>query len=388
MAHIFTTTSSTNTVENNPPVTRLRSDSIERFLKQISINKFGLEFLSNNDTKTFLTAAFSTIDSYYTISNLQESLDTFFQYIVGQSVFALRHCSLVQQNSLPSQPCIAISTLFLRVQPEISSTFLVYRLVPLPIVYNNDMYVYSDLPKIIGIDPIDQQIIIWKEEIDIKQCIFSRLVLCKKMPISIPLTKSSCLSQLLDNAQSSTNMCQVTRSKNIEQDFMQIDDGLWFFFNIHHDEQCQIYSTSDHRTEVISINEPAIVSMPCNKPITCMNLKIPTTSCTPRRTLVTSHLPTYSHSQARIFLPIKDMTQTIISSYQSQYKKTINELMTALSSKNPSIKQIFQNIYTYMASTVIIILVALFLFIVKFTRKKLQKQIDYIESNVETILRL
>ncbi|CAM4958792.1 unnamed protein product [Rotaria socialis] len=100
----FTTTTPDSTIESKPIISRVRSDLIDKFLKQTSsnINKVGLEFLSSDDLKIFLAAAFSTVDSYYTVSNAQESLDTFFQYVVGQSIFALRYCSLVQDNSLPS----------------------------------------------------------------------------------------------------------------------------------------------------------------------------------------------------------------------------------------------------------------------------------------------
>ncbi|CAF4706024.1 unnamed protein product, partial [Rotaria socialis] len=238
----------------------------------------------------------------------------------------------VQDNSLPSQPCIAISTLFLRIQPDTSLTYSIYRLTVLPIVHNNDMYVYTNLPQVFGIDHIDRRVITWKEDIDIKQCIFSRIALCKKSPISKSLAKSSCLSQLLDNTQTTTDMCHVTRSTEIEQDFMQIDNELWLFFNMHRAKQCHIYSNSNDHTESISINEPALVNIPCNKSVQCIDTQMPITSCTPHRTLVTASQISYSKAQPRIFLPIKNMKKMIVSSYESQFGKTINELIDILSS--------------------------------------------------------
>lgn len=384
----FTTMPSINTVNNHPVIPRVRSDSIEKFIKQISVNKVDFEFLSKSDLKVFLAAAFSTIDRYYTISNLQQSLDTFFQYVVGQSVFALRYCSLAQENSLTPQPCIAVSTLFLRIQPDMPSTFLVYHLIPLPVIHNNDIYVYSTLPKIIGIDLIDQRVITWNEDIDIEQCLFSRLVLCQRLRVSVSLKKPSCISQLLDNSQLSTNICQVKRSRNIQQDFMQIGDGLWLFFNILPAEQCRIFSNVDDTTESISINEPTLISIPCNKSVICMDSQISTTSCTPRQTFITSRSSLHSRSQARIFLPIKNMTQTIISSYQVQFEQATNNLMTAFSLKKSSLKEIFKNLLTYTVSAITFVLIIMLIYLFKLIKYKLQKDINYIESTVDTILAL
>ena len=245
-AKTFTTTSATNIVDNYSGVSRVCSNSIDMFVKQISINKISFDFLSSSDLNIFLTAVLSTIDTYYTVSNVHESLNTFFQYIIGQSVFALRHCSLTNQNSLSSQPCIIISTLFLRIPPDAPSTFSIYRLIPLPIIRSGDLYVYSSLPKIIGINSTDHRIIIWKEEVDMTACIFSRLVQCQKIPMSVTLAKLSCLRQLLDNNQAATNLCYFTRSTDVEQNIMQVDDEFWLFLNIRRAQRCQVYSNSNN----------------------------------------------------------------------------------------------------------------------------------------------
>ncbi|CAF2080419.1 unnamed protein product, partial [Rotaria magnacalcarata] len=386
----FTTTTPSNIIENKAIISRVRSDLIEKFLKQISsnINKVGLEFLSNDELRIFLTATFASIDSHYTISNVQESLDNFFQYVVGQSIFALRYCSLVPQISLPQQPCIAISTLFLRVQSDVSSTFTIYRLIPLPVFYNNEIYAYANLPKIIGIDSIGRRIMNFKDDSDIKQCEFSRIVLCEKIPVSISISKSTCISQLLDDAESTTDMCQVTRSANIEQDFIQVDHELWLFFNIRRVEQCHIYSNSNEGTKSISINEPALVSIPCNTSVQCIGTQMPITSCKPHRTLVEARHSSYSQAQSRIFLPIKNMTKMIVSSYESQFEKTINELLRILSSKEPSLKQILETALTYTVTAISLLLIIFFLYLFKLVKFKFQPDIKYLQSSVHKILSL
>ncbi|CAF5069053.1 unnamed protein product, partial [Rotaria magnacalcarata] len=293
----FTTTTPSNIIENKAIISRVRSDLIEKFLKQISsnINKVGLEFLSNDELRIFLTATFASIDSHYTISNVQESLDNFFQYVVGQSIFALRYCSLVPQISLPQQPY---------------------------------------------------------------------------------------------DAESTTDMCQVTRSANIEQDFIQVDHELWLFFNIRRVEQCHIYSNSNEGTKSISINEPALVSIPCNTSVQCIGTQMPITSCKPHRTLVEARHSSYSQAQSRIFLPIKNMTKMIVSSYESQFEKTINELLRILSSKEPSLKQILETALTYTVTAISLLLIIFFLYLFKLVKFKFQPDIKYLQSSVHKILSL
>jgi len=91
----LTSASSINSVNNYNDMTHLWPTSAEIILKQINNNKISFKYLSHyTDLKLFLTSRFSNIDTSYTISNVQESLSTFTQFIVGQSIFTLRYCAL------------------------------------------------------------------------------------------------------------------------------------------------------------------------------------------------------------------------------------------------------------------------------------------------------
>jgi hypothetical protein len=79
----FMTLSPNNAVDNYSDIQCLRPSSIEIILKQIRSNTIGFEYLSGIDLKLFLTAIFSSIDTSYTISNIEDALNTFAQLIVG-----------------------------------------------------------------------------------------------------------------------------------------------------------------------------------------------------------------------------------------------------------------------------------------------------------------
>lgn len=78
-----------------------------------------------------------------------------------------------------------------------------------------------------------------------RKCIFSRLVLCEQLPISTSLENASCLSQLLDNVQQTTDMCSIMGSRTIEEDLTQIDNDIFLFLNAYEPEECHIYTSSN-----------------------------------------------------------------------------------------------------------------------------------------------
>jgi hypothetical protein len=248
---LSTSTSYINTVDNYNDIVRFRPTSVHKIIKQINSNRISFEFLSPSDLKIFLSTVFSNIDGSYKINDVRESLNAFSQTIVGQSIYALRYCGLSRQYSLSSKPCLAVSTLFKRISSNSPSVHSIYHLLPLPIVANRNKYIYSDLPKIIGINSIEQTLIMWNNELDSNECTFSPIVLCHKTPILMSLSEPSCLSQLLDDHQSDTSMCEASRSHNIEKAVLHIDDGLWFFYNTNYTYYCQAYSDLNQLTETM-----------------------------------------------------------------------------------------------------------------------------------------
>ena len=299
------TTSSINTVDSHDNILRFPPTSAEIIIRQINSNKISFEHLSHTDLKLFLTSIFSTIDSSYKINNVEESLNDFNKLILGQSIYALRHCALSRQHSLSSKPCLAISTIFLRIPTNSPSIYSIYRFIPLPIVVEEEKYIYSNLPKVIGINFIDQTLIKWSNEFESNECTFSPIVLCHNKPISLALSTSSCLSQLFDDFQSITSMCQVTRSPNDEQGILYIDDGLWLFYNIYFTHYCQIHSTLNGLIETISINQAAIVRIPCDKTLICPNFQLPVAACKANRVIITPSFTFNIQNQPYFIVPIK-----------------------------------------------------------------------------------
>jgi len=384
---ILTQVPSNNGVDNYSDIPRIRPTSAEIILRQINNNRISFDYLFDNDLQLFLTGIFSTIHNLYTISNVHDSLNAFTQLIVGQSVFALRQCPLIKKDSLSSQPCLAVSTLFLWIPAGTVSTFSVYRLISLPVIFNNDKYIYSNLPKVIGINPIDQTVITWNDDLAIDQCTFSPIILCKHRPVIMSLSKSSCLSQLFDDNQLTTSMCEVRRSQNIEQNVLDIDDGVWLFYNVNHPTYCQVYSNINGLPEIISIREAAVVRMTCDKTITCSDFQLPTTHCKEKRVIIIPSLTFNAQGLSNSIVPIKNMTQTIVSSYHVQLDKSINEWMTISKLNQSKPWDVIREFAMHILSFISFIFIVICLYIIKLLRYTLQKETTKIQSQIRDIIK-
>ncbi|CAF1374809.1 unnamed protein product [Adineta ricciae] len=149
-----------DTLDSYTHIRRARVAPAELMLQHISSNKLDFDYLSDDDLSLLLTAVLSWMRSSYTAHGIHKSLNKFTELIIGQSVFALRYCLKSCINSVSLHPCIVISTLFLQI-PVVSTTKLyVFQLIPLPFIFNHEMYAYSSLPKTIGINAIDNTLLL------------------------------------------------------------------------------------------------------------------------------------------------------------------------------------------------------------------------------------
>ena len=306
-----------NSIDNFSDIPRVRSTPARQIINRLNNQKIDLDYLIPNDLELFLSAMPSILNVFHTSSNAQDVINSFSELIIGQSIYGLPSCSLTEEKTDYSQACLVISTLFVNVPVDDVSTFSVYRLIPLPIVVNHKKYIYSNLPQVIAINPADNLLLTWEAEADIKDCTYSTIISCKKKSISISLSKSSCLTQLLDDHQINTSLCDVSRSVNIQHDVLSISDGLWLFYNVPQTTNCQVYSNVNMLPDLMSIKEPSLVSVPCDKTMTCMDFQIPSTPCKKDYLIATSIFDFAVHNSSRSLISIRNMTRVILQAYNS-----------------------------------------------------------------------
>ena len=106
--------------------------------------------------------------------------------------------------------------------------------------------------------------------------------------MNIPLSAVPCLDELMNDESSSTSKCQVTRSKNIESNLINIKSNVWYAFSNEESFECESQSLSSPISDVISIKGPMIAMFPCNKSIRCSNVQLPPTTCINTSIIITT----------------------------------------------------------------------------------------------------
>ncbi|CAF1490513.1 unnamed protein product [Didymodactylos carnosus] len=178
---------------NQSSIPRILPTAFARILTQMRNNKIGFDYLTSNQLASFLTAAMSAIDKSYQMEDLSEALNTILQLIVGQFMYIQRSCSINEQPMGTNQPCLIVSTLFLRSSIASDNVFSVYRLKPLPAIVDDEQFMYSNLPAIIGINKDNETVIFWNTVPKKNECLFSIFVHCKTNP-PIIISSRVCIS--------------------------------------------------------------------------------------------------------------------------------------------------------------------------------------------------
>ncbi|CAF0985289.1 unnamed protein product [Didymodactylos carnosus] len=298
---------------NQSDIPRVLPGPSNIILKQINNNKIGFDFLTNAELRLFLTTIISSIDKFYKINDLSKSLNLFSQLIAAQSIYILRSCPIRRENVSANEPCFIVSTLFLRSFIENNIPLSVYRFISLPAIVNGEQFMYSNIPEITGINTDDYAIISWNNTPKQNECLFSSFIYCRRKPSVIPLSHSSCLSELFIHSLRIVNSCQVTRSRSLQTDVINIDSNVWLFSHNGDPLYCHLHSTIGEFKGVITINEPPIVRMPCGNTIKYTNTELPSSTCTNHSILIKSTAAGNYEQLSTISWPIQTMMKQLIS---------------------------------------------------------------------------
>ncbi|CAF5102517.1 unnamed protein product, partial [Rotaria magnacalcarata] len=55
-------------------------------------------------------------------------------------------------------------TVYRRLPKESSSFYQVYRLIPLPVLFQGEEYTYSNLPTVFGYNNLEKKVILWNND--------------------------------------------------------------------------------------------------------------------------------------------------------------------------------------------------------------------------------
>ncbi|CAF2124988.1 unnamed protein product [Rotaria magnacalcarata] len=311
-------------------------------LEQLFNNKVGYDLLTDEQIIEILPLTISTLSEALTIENIKENIYMLTSLVVGQALYAMKSCSIRLNEHKKSGPaCLVVSTVYRRLPKESSSFYQVYRLIPLPVLFQGEEYAYSNLPAVFGYNNLEKKVILWNNDDLSVGCAFSRIVHYRNFPISLSLSAVPCLEELLSVESPSIRKCQ----------------------------------------------EPMILKLPCGRPIRCSNVQLPSTSCSDTTvTLITK----YSDSNNKQFssaLRLSRITDRLVSAYEIAAGNTFHELQTEIDTNQTWNKKIIQQFGSTLISVLSLILINVLLLIIKIIKNKIKKQVQYLQTEINKIQR-
>ena len=212
---------------------------------------------------------------------------------------------------------------------------------------------------------------------------FSSIVLCRYKYISMSSSKSSSLAQLFDDNQQMASLCSVSRSQNIQKDMINVNDEIYLFNNIHQPYHCLVYSTSKNLIGTIPVNESALFRIPCNKTILCADIQLAASPCKENQVIVTLSSSLSSQNLPHFIIPMNNMNRALVSLYQTQNDKFMDDFAKVFNSRQPRFMQIIRDTAICTVSLISFTFIFTFIHIFKIIKYKLQKKMKNLEDVVE-----
>jgi hypothetical protein len=149
---------------------------------------------------------------------------------------------------------------------------------------------------------------------------------------------------------------------------------------------CQVYSNLFQLIETMSIDASAIVRIPCHKTMICPDFQLTTTTCKTNRIIVTPGFEFNIINLPQFVVPIKNMTQTLMSLHHIQLEKSIKELISTFSLKQSNFQDTLREFALYILSGVCCIFIMIFFYIFKLIKYKVLKPINNLDCQVQDIV--
>ncbi|CAM4808984.1 unnamed protein product [Rotaria magnacalcarata] len=361
-------------------------------LEQFFNNKVGYDFLTDEQIIEILPLTISTINEALTIENIKENIYMLTSLIIGQAVYAMKSCSIRLDEHKKSGPaCLVVSTVYRRLPKESSSFYQVYRLIPLPVLFQGEEYTYSNLPTVFGYNNLEKKVILWNNDDLSVGCTFSRIVHCRNFPISLSLSAAPCLEELLSVESSSISKCQVSKSKPIHQNIFNIKNKIWYAYSNDESFHCESQSLLTELSDIITIKEPMILKLPCGRPVRCSNVQLPSTTCSDTTvTLITKYSDNNNNNNNKQFssaLRLSRITDQLVSAYEIAARNAFHELQTEIDTNQTWNKKIIQKFGSTLISFLSLILISVLLLIIKIIKNKITKQVQYLQTEINKIQR-
>ena len=339
-------------------------------LEQIFNNNVGFNFLNDEQIKELISIINLTQDMKLDLHNIESSKQLLVNMVLGQTFYALKSCSTTTSNDNADgdTKCLVVSTFFRKIYMHDSSNYQVYRLIPLPVRLNGSQYIYSNLPKLFGINTLDRKIMLWNNEEIIADCTFSTIIYCREAPITVLLSSLSCLNELLNTElDMQSNTCDVIRSNDNQLGLLNIANNVWYIYSHNILDDCNIDSILSSSIEKKILVHPFIVKLPCYSSIKCESIRVPSMICSNINIVVNPRQYRNKRQDLPSFVSLPEIANRMISIYKSASKLTFTQMQNEMDFDRSFIQKIYHDfgnllvlIFSYLFSIIVLLMFKIF----------------------------
>ncbi|CAF4817152.1 unnamed protein product [Rotaria socialis] len=366
-----------------PTLFHLGTSPVTLVLEQVFNNKVGYDFLTDEQISEILSLTVLTTGDVSHDISIKENINTLTNMIIGQTIFALKSCTILHNEIERSgSPCLVVSTVFRRLPAQTSSFYQVYHLTPLPVIFEGEQYVYSNLPQIFGFNNIEKRLVLWNDGNFLASCTFSRVVQCRNRPISIPLSTVTCIDELLGAEFSSISKCLVEKSKNIQSNILNIKNNIWYTYWSDESLECELQSSSSHISDIVSIKGSAIARFPCGRPVRCSNFLLPASACINTTIIVTNKHNNSLNKQPASVISLNNITKRLVSIYKAAAMNTLLKLQMEIDTQRTWINKILEDFGNILLSVLYLSILSILLFVINIIKNKISKKVNYMQTQI------
>jgi hypothetical protein len=134
----------------------------------------------------------------------------------------------------------------------------------------------------------------------------------------------------------------MSQWQNTGKHVINIENGIWFVYNLPQVHYCQIYSSLNGLIDTLSMTETTLVRILCENTIVCMHIQLSAASYIKRPVTITRAVSKLRKLSGCI-VPIKSMTQIILSSYQYKSEETITYMIIDFTRVQPKLESLIND---------------------------------------------
>ncbi|CAF1043515.1 unnamed protein product [Adineta ricciae] len=375
---------------DNRQQTIYRSNNIATLvLEQMFNNKIGFDFLNDEQIAELLPLVDLAHNIKLDITNIEESKQNFINMIFGQTVYALKSCSTKINHNVRNGPqCLVVSTIFREISNDSSSIYQVYRLTPLPVLFNGNQYIYSNLPKVFGINTNERKVILWNNDELSTNCILSSVIYCREYPLTIPLSSTPCLNELIDTElDMKSSSCDVVESKHNQIGILNIVNNIWYIYSPNQLSNCNMHSFLSPSTDKQFATYPLIVQLPCGRPIQCSTIRLPPTKCIDINIILKPKQNRHKRQRSISTIPLSEITTRLVSIYKTASKLTFANIKHDIDSERSFMQKLYEEFGNIFALLLSLLLSTVILSILKVYKRQEAKQNDDMQKRLNRLER-